>query len=121
MSMCLPTSVSILTTALPAGRARNLAFSLLGLSQPFGFALGLVCGGFFEKTAPGWRLGFYVVGAATFLLSVINLWKLPKDVSSAPWTWKMLASDIDWIGVFISSASLGLLSYVFAYVLTIPL
>jgi MFS family permease len=114
VSMCFPTSFSILTNAFPNGRTRNIAFGCLGLSQPLGWSVGLFLGGVFESTPLGWRLGFYFCAGLTILLSGINCWTLPRDGAREPATLAKLAYGIDWIGVLLSSTCLGMLSYVFA-------
>jgi MFS family permease len=114
VSMCFPTSISILTDAFPNGRPRNIAFSCLGLSQPLGFSVGLFLGGFFEGGSLGWRFGFYFSAGATMLLAFINCFNLPQDMRRGPITWRRITHEIDWVGGLISSVCLGLLSYVFA-------
>ncbi|RYP09439.1 hypothetical protein DL765_008435 [Monosporascus sp. GIB2] len=44
MSMCLPTTVSLITNTFPRGQWRNTAFAMNGMAQPLGYALGLVQG-----------------------------------------------------------------------------
>lgn len=39
VSMCLPTSVAIVASVVPSGKARNVGFSVLGFIQPVGFSL----------------------------------------------------------------------------------
>lgn len=116
-SMCLPTAFSILTETLPMGKPRNIGFACLGLGQPLGFAVGLVFGGLFQGSSLGWRFGFYLCGGVTGTLMVINYFKLPQDVAREPITLRRLRAEIDWIGIILSSSCLGIISYVFAYVL----
>ncbi|KAL8857502.1 MAG: hypothetical protein Q9178_005997 [Gyalolechia marmorata] len=59
-SFCLPAAVSIIYDTFPAGPWRNAAFASMGGSQPIGFSVGLVGGGFLAKDA-GWPWGFHVV------------------------------------------------------------
>jgi MFS family permease len=114
ISMCFPTSISILTDTFPNGRRRNIAFSCLGLSQPLGFSVGLFLGGLFVGGPLGWRSGFYFSAGATILLAFVNCFNLPQDIGRDPITWRRMTHDIDWVGGLISSVCLGLLSYVFA-------
>lgn len=116
VSMCLPTAFSILTETFPTGRRRNVGFSCLGLGQPFGFSVGLVVGGVIEDTSLGWRFGFYLCAGATMVLFAVSLWRLPRDTKVGPLVWKRLGTEIDWVGVLLSSACLGISSYVFACV-----
>ena len=53
VSLCLPTSVAIVSQSVPAGRKRNISFSVLGFVQPAGFSAGLVLGGVMVNTI-GW-------------------------------------------------------------------
>ena len=114
VSMCFPTAFSILTDAFPNGRRRNIAFACLGLMQPFGWAVGLVLGGIFESGSLTWRFGYYLCAGVTTVLSIVNCWTLPKDRARAPISWENIRTGVDWIGVFLSSTSLGLFSYVLA-------
>lgn len=117
LAMHLPASVSILTNAVPPGRARNLGFASLGFSQPLGFAVGLVLSGVMIEKA-GWRSGFYLSGACLLAVAVVAVWtlpKLPKDTTlSAMDMTKKVMREIDWIGGLISSGGLALLAYVLA-------
>lgn len=98
-------------SSIPSGWARNIGFSFLGLAVPFGLAIGFVLGGVFD-----WRLGFYITSGYTLLLFMINIWHLPEDPQMEIVTWQKLRIKVDWVGAIISSTSLGLLSYIFAYV-----
>ena len=109
--MCFPTSVSILSAAFPEGRLRNIAFGCLGFGTPLGFAVGILVGGWFETTSIGWRAAFYWTAAITMALFVVNCWCLPFEERKEGVVWIRLKTDVDWIGVLISSVSMGLLSY----------
>lgn len=116
-SMCLPTAFSILTDTMPIGKRRNIGFACLGLGQPLGFSVGLVLGGIFQASATlGWRFGYYLCAGASFLLMAVNYFKLPKDKLREPVTIRRLQTEIDWIGILLSSACLGIISYVFSSV-----
>ena len=113
VSLCLPTGMAILSTSIPNGTRRNVAFSCLGAGQVVGYAVGLVLSGIMIETI-GWRAGWYMSGAVTLVLFVISIWALPTDrVSDAPMM-RRLAKDIDWVGAALASTSLALLSYVLA-------
>ena len=114
VACCLPTAVSITTTSFPAGKRRNLGLSFMGAGQPIGFLIGLVLGGVFVDTI-GWRAGYYTCAAANFLLCAVSFWGLPPD-RVPPASWSRVKQEIDWVGAIIASTSLGLLSYVLAYV-----
>lgn len=109
--MCFPTAVSILSTAFPYGRARNIAFGCLGLGTPLGFAIGIILEGGFEALGIEWRVGFYLCAAVTLTLCLVNFWYLPQDQQHAKIIWSSLRTEVDWVGVILSSTSMGLLSY----------
>ena len=111
-AMAFPTAISILTAAFAHGKTRNIAISCLGFGQPFGFQVGLLLSGAFVDSRVTWRFPFYVCGATTLVLFACCLWFLPQDRARAPVTWTRMVSGFDWIGVLVSSTSLGLLSYV---------
>lgn len=117
VSMCFPTAISILSLNFPTGRIRSIGFAFLGLGQPLGFSLGLVLGGVFEELYGGWRSGFYLSGLIIILITITNFWLLPKDrLKGKKFSLRRLRSEIDWLGGLISSACLGILSYIMGYV-----
>lgn len=117
LAMHLPASVSIITGAVPSGRARNFGFACLGFSQPLGFAVGLVLSGVMIEHL-GWRSGFYLAGACALATAIGGIWSLPKLKESTHDSLlglaKKVCKDIDWIGGFISSGGLTILAYVLA-------
>ena len=115
ISLCLPTSVSIITNAFPNGQRRNIGFACIGLGQPLGYSVGLVLGGFFVDSI-GWRFGYYLCAGASVIVFGVGLWILPTDPHRPLTSWKSLMYGIDWVGAAIASSSLGMLSFVFAYV-----
>ncbi|KAF2015188.1 MFS general substrate transporter [Aaosphaeria arxii CBS 175.79] len=120
LALHIPASVSIIATAVPAGRARNIGFGCLGLSQPLGFSFGMVVSGIMVERI-GWRTGFYLSGASILGVAVASWFTLPRATggteSPAPGTLvKKLVKEIDWVGGTIASGGLALLSYVLAMV-----
>ena len=113
ISLCLPTSVSIITNAFQNGRRRNIGFACIGLGQPLGYSVGLVLGGFFVDSI-GWRFGYYLCAGTSIIVFGLGFWTLPKDRHRALFSWKRLVYGIDWVGAVIASTSLGMLSFVFA-------
>jgi MFS family permease len=118
MAMHLPASVSIIAAAVPVGKTRNIAFACLGLSQPLGFSVGLVVSGIMIERA-GWRSGFYLSGGASLFAAVVAFWALPKvqtavAPSGSASLWKRVWNEVDWVGGFVASAGLAILSYVLA-------
>ncbi|KAH5989093.1 hypothetical protein HBI84_191480 [Parastagonospora nodorum] len=120
LAMHIPASVSIIANAVPAGRARNVGFSCLGLSQPLGFSFGMVLSGIMIERV-GWRSGFYLCGAGILVNAVLSWIYLPKmkgeaeSLSKHDLT-KKLWTEVDWVGGIIAGSGLALLSYVFAMV-----
>ena len=112
-SFCLPTAVSIITSAFPNGQRRNLSLAFMGAGQALGFSIGLVLGGLFVDSI-GWRSGFYMNGAANFALLGVSFWGIPQDRQRPPFSWQRLLREIDWVGAMLASVCLGLLSYVLA-------
>ncbi|CAI6335798.1 unnamed protein product [Periconia digitata] len=113
----LPSSVALIAAAVPSGKARNLGFACLGLSQPFGFSVGLVASGFMVESI-GWRAGFYIPGGAMLVTAIVAWWALPKVKRSSDThgksVWKQIGTDVDWIGGLIASGGLAMLAYVLA-------
>jgi MFS family permease len=118
LAMHIPASVSIIATAVPAGRARNIGFSCLGLSQPLGFSFGMVMSGIMIEKI-GWRFGFYLSGAIILSAAAASWLTLPKIKAEAEGftignLLKKLWKEVDWVGGTIASSGLALLSYVLA-------
>ena len=116
MSMCMPTSISLITTSFPSGRRRNMAFACFGSGFPIGFALGLVLGGILVDFI-SWRFGYYISCAINVLMFIGAFFSLPVvEPTEHQDLRKRLVRDIDWIGVTIASACIAMLSYIFAQV-----
>ncbi|CAI6289739.1 unnamed protein product [Periconia digitata] len=115
IAISLPTTVSLITNTFPKGHWRNVAFAMVGIGSPLGFALGLVLGGIFTDTV-GWRWAYYITAIINFLISTSAVWVLPKieHAYHSDSRMRRLTRDIDWAGAFIISAGLGLLLYVLA-------
>ncbi|KAF3353405.1 Sulfate permease 2 [Verticillium dahliae VDG1] len=114
ISICLPTTVSLITNTFPRGTWRNVAFAMNGMGQPLGYALGLVLGGIFTDTI-GWRWAYHMMAGINLCLSLASIWSLPsvRQASEKRWT-RRLVEDIDWVGALIMSVALVLLLYVLA-------
>ncbi|ROW00333.1 hypothetical protein VMCG_07326 [Cytospora schulzeri] len=116
MSMCLPTTVSLITNTFPKGKWRNTSFAMNGMAQPLGYALGLVLGGIFTDTI-GWRWAYWIMAIINFVISMISIWSLPNVRHPSSKTWaRRLVEDVDWVGVVGLSVSLGLIMYILAMV-----
>lgn len=70
-------------------------------------------GGVFVNTV-GWRVGYIIGGAVSFVSFIVGIWSLPKDLHLGGSVATRLAKDIDWVGAIVASTSLALLSYVLA-------
>jgi MFS family permease len=118
-SFCLPGAVGVAARVFPitnSPRRRSAAFAAMGGGQAVGFGLGLALGGVFSDTV-GWRWGFYTTALLNGAVLALALWALPSgidggSVRQAGLT--RLARDVDWVGAFLISASLALLSYALA-------
>lgn len=119
LSLCLPSSVILITRNIPTGSWRNIAFSCLGAGQPVGFSIGLVIGGVFVDEI-GWRYGYYIAAIFTFVIFVVSIFGVPADKDAESQSLRTMLnrmkSEIDWIGCMLLSTSLGLFSYVLSVV-----
>lgn len=117
LGMHLPASVSIITGAVPNGRARNLGFACLGFSQPLGFAVGLVVSGVLIERV-GWRSGFWLSGGCLLGVAGAAVWTLPRGKRGEQLGVRgmigRIGREIDWVGGGLSSAGIALLAYVLA-------
>ncbi|KFY22703.1 hypothetical protein V493_06382 [Pseudogymnoascus sp. VKM F-4281 (FW-2241)] len=115
LSLCLPSSVILITSNIPTGSWRNIAFSCLGAGQPLGFSVGLVIGGIFVQEI-GWRYGYYIAAILTAIIFVITIFCVPVDHAAESQSLRTIlrrmGTEIDWIGCLLLSTSLGLFSYV---------
>ncbi|KAL5346860.1 hypothetical protein ACLOAV_008003 [Pseudogymnoascus australis] len=115
LSLCLPSSVILITSNIPTGSWRNIAFSCLGAGQPVGFSVGLVIGGIFVQEI-GWRYGYYIAAILTAVIFVISIFGVPVDHTAESQSLRTIlrrmGTEIDWIGCLLLSTSLGLFSYV---------
>lgn len=115
ISMCLPTAVSLITNTFPRGTWRNMAFTMNGMGQPLGYAVGLVLDGAFTNTI-GWRWAYYMMAIINFIPSLVSIWSLPyvHNPAGGKRRTHRLLEDIDWLDAIIISAALGILLYVLA-------
>jgi MFS family permease len=118
LAMHIPASVSIIATAVPAGRSRNIGFGCLGLSLPLGYSFGMVTSGIMIEKI-GWQSGFYLSGGVILLAAAVSWLTLPKVKGAAEGLRlaqlvKKLGKEVDWVGGVIAGSGLALLSYVLA-------
>lgn len=115
MSMCMPSSVSILSANFKPGPRRNAAFAALGAAQPTGFFVGLIIGGILTDLL-SWRVCFYLVAGINAVIFFASVLSVPRDAKLPGTVLKRFQREADWVGVIIISVALGLLSYVLAVV-----
>ncbi|KAI0130241.1 major facilitator superfamily domain-containing protein [Xylariales sp. AK1849] len=115
LSMCLPSSISILTATFKPGQRRNTAFACLGGAQPSGFLIGLVIGGILTDLV-SWRLCFYLIAGLNGVVLMVSFWCIPQDPRGEGTAFERFRNEVDYVGVFLLSAALGLLSYALAAV-----
>jgi MFS family permease len=116
ISCCLPSTTSIVTSTFESGKARSIAFASLGAAQPTGFSLGLILGGILVDTGTaGWRYGFYMGFGTNVIMLIAAVFAIPTDTQRHEHSiWKSLVTQVDWIGNFLASTAMALISYVFA-------
>ncbi|KAL1870819.1 hypothetical protein VTK73DRAFT_2411 [Phialemonium thermophilum] len=121
LSLHFASSVGVLTSSLPASKARNLAFACLGLSQPMGFSFGLVIGGVLVDTT-GWRTGWWISGSVILALSLVGMWALPshRKNRSVVQVLQECWDKVDWVGAGLASAFMALSSYLLAVLSSDP-
>jgi hypothetical protein len=73
----------------------------------------LVLGGLFVSSI-GWRWAYYLATIVNTVLFCSAIWGLPEDNSTYSNILKRLGIEIDWVGAFIATASISLLSYTMA-------
>ncbi|TPX11632.1 uncharacterized protein E0L32_007611 [Thyridium curvatum] len=121
LSLHLAASVGIVSQSLRAGKARNLAFAFLGLSQPMGFSFGLVTGGIMIDTT-GWRPGWWIFGGIILGLAFVGMWALPSQRKNRTFgqVLKECGQKVDWVGAALASVAMALSSYLLAIVSADP-
>jgi MFS family permease len=115
VSLCLPTSVAIVAHSVPSGRKRNIGFSCLGFVQAIGFSVGMVLEGVILDSV-GWRFSYYLCGSLSLALFGVSLLALPRDTTIEESILPKLKKEIDWVGAVVISASIGIFSYILAWV-----
>ena len=114
-ALLVPSSIPIISKPVESEKPRNFGIDSLGLANPLRFPFGMVLGGVFVGD-PGWRVGYYIAGAMSFLLFIIGIRAIPAGIKrdSAASISKKLAKEIDWIGACIANTPLTLFSFVLA-------
>lgn len=81
LSLCFPSSVILITSNMPTGTYRNIAFAYLGAGQPVGFSIGLVLGGVLLESI-GWRYSIYIGAIVNFSVFIISIFGIPAVAAS---------------------------------------
>ncbi|RDW75844.1 hypothetical protein BP5796_06665 [Coleophoma crateriformis] len=117
ISFCLPSGIGIISSSFAPGQRKNIAFACIGGGSPIGYAFGLVLGGIFAESV-GWRYGYYLGTACSFLFWGAAIWSLPKDAinTNGATMWTHMKGEIDWVGATLASTSLALIFYVSAVI-----
>lgn len=113
-AMIFPTTISILTTTFRPGQFRNVCLALMNVGQAIGWQLGLTLSGVFSQTSLHWRFAFFLWAGLTAVFFAVSLFVLPQSQSDRTLTWRDFVFGIDWVGLLISTGSLGCLNYVLA-------
>ncbi|WP_048876646.1 MFS transporter [Saccharomonospora saliphila] len=98
----VPTTLSIVTTTFPEGKARNRAVAIYGAIGASGFSSGLIVGGL--VTSINWRWIFLFPVPLTLAVLLVGMLVIPKDRPAA-------AGRYDVLGALTLTASLLLLVY----------
>ncbi|KAG1729327.1 major facilitator superfamily domain-containing protein [Suillus paluster] len=101
-----PAAIGLCSSYFPPGENRNKAFSVLGVGQPVGFILGLIASGLLTESRATWRSLFYIQAALAVFFVCLAFVAFPKDRSN-----RRYEKGLDWGGVVLSTAGLGLLTY----------
>ncbi|GAB1526530.1 hypothetical protein RhiTH_009697 [Rhizoctonia solani] len=99
--------VGILAHEFPPSAARSIAFATFSAGAPLGGAIGFVIGGLMtEYTSVRWRGVFYVSAGLAALTILAGALGIHRDTPS-----EEQDRRIDWVGAFLSTAALVLLTF----------
>ncbi|KAJ6588750.1 major facilitator superfamily domain-containing protein [Mycena capillaripes] len=101
-----PSGLGLFSASFPPGPKRNKAYGVLGAGQPLGFILGLILGGVLTQSRATWRAVFYIQSGLGALFAVLGFVFLVKQPPTERYT-----KGVDWGGVILSVAGIGLLTY----------
>ncbi|QRW23568.1 major facilitator superfamily transporter [Rhizoctonia solani] len=103
----IPSAVGILAHEFPPSAARSIAFATFSAGAPLGGAIGFVIGGLMtEYTSVRWRGVFYVSAGLAALTILAGALGIHRDTPS-----EEQDRRIDWVGAFLSTAALVLLTF----------
>jgi len=104
----VPSGIGILGVSFQPGPTKNKAFATFSAGAPLGGAMGLVLGGVCTEGL-GWRWVFYITAIISLLVIFGGWFTIPKDFIPVG-----ISRNIDWIGVFLSTSGLVLLTFCLA-------
>ncbi|KAL4258889.1 MFS transporter superfamily protein [Pleurotus pulmonarius] len=104
----IPAALGILAQSFPPSKARALAFTTFSTGNPLGGGLGMTLGGVLTEFSPaGWRSSFFVFAGISSVCIVGGYFFIDAD---KPTTEKN--GRVDWIGAFLVTSGLTLLTVV---------
>ncbi|KAK3112249.1 hypothetical protein LTR53_011670 [Teratosphaeriaceae sp. CCFEE 6253] len=104
-----PSAFVLVSSFYDAGRRRNLVFGLYGGCAPLGFFAGILTAGALPKHHMQWYL--WIAAALAFVAAITAFLTVPRDRTDR----KQLGLQMDWLGAFLITAGLILISYALAY------
>ncbi|KAF8340762.1 efflux transporter [Cantharellus anzutake] len=115
----LPAGLGVLAQTFEVGsRLRTVAFSTFGCGAPLGSALGFTMGGVLtQKTSAHWRSAFFFSAGLAGLTFVTGWLAIDKDTHHLD---PSLDRRVDWMGAFLVTSSLILLTFSLGDVETAP-
>ncbi|KAF7302550.1 MFS domain-containing protein [Mycena chlorophos] len=103
-----PSGVGLVAAFFPPGPKRNTAYGVIGAGQPLGFILGLFIGGILTQSKATWRAVFYMQCGLAAFFAVLGFIFIVHPGQRAPQRYN---KGLDWGGVLLSAAGLGMLNY----------
>ncbi|CAG7849082.1 Uncharacterized MFS-type transporter C1683.03c [Serendipita indica DSM 11827] len=101
----IPAAIGILAHSFPPSRARSVAFATFSAGAPLGASLGMVFGGVMAQYA-SWRGIYYFAAGIGLVVLVAGMFSIDKDNHHHG-----IDKRVDWIGAFLVTAGLVLLTY----------
>ncbi|KAG8819832.1 hypothetical protein FRC19_009491 [Serendipita sp. 401] len=101
----VPAAIGILAHSFPPSRARSTAFATFAAGAPLGACLGMIFGGVMSQYA-SWKGVFYLSAGIGALVLVAGIFSIGKDPSQHE-----VDTRVDWLGAFLVTAGLVLLTY----------
>jgi MFS family permease len=100
-----PSTFSMVGSIYPEGPRRNVVLGLYGACAPLGFFAGFLAGGALPEDESKWY--FWIASALAFITTVTAYMSVPHDKTDR----KRLNLKMDWLGAFLITSGLILLTY----------